>query len=216
MLCLTHCGKKKNSELARTYYKMSLLEINQDESQRNDGSYKKALGHIDKALDHDKKAEYLALKATILFKLGQEKEGYEYFEKALQLDVDPQVRAEILNNKACLLAHVGMKENNHEKIDTAIHIWDDLKNNKDYLTPEVSFFNQSKVYIFKNNPEKAKENLLASVSLSPSYVDAHYYLAYVAHQLNDVSLAKDHVKIVLFLEPEHQGAVQLQESLQKT
>lgn len=215
MVCV-HCGKQKNSDLARTYYKMSLLEINQEESYVRDSAYKKALGHIDKAIEYDKKAEYLALKATILFKLGKEDEGYEYFEKALQLNVDSQVRAEILNNKACLLAHVGMKERNDEKINIAIHIWDELKDNKDYLTPEVSFFNQSKVYMFKNDPQKAKENLLISIHLSPSYVDAHYYLAYVANQLNDVALAKDHVKIVLFLEPEHQGAAQLQEILQKT
>jgi len=216
LLLFFGCGKKKNSDLARTYYKMSLLELNQDDQAVGESAYKKALGHIDKALHYDKTAEYLALKATILFKLGKEQKGYEHFEKALQLDVDPQVRAEILNNEACLLAQMGMKEQKNGKIDQAIQIWNGLKDNKDYLTPEVSFFNQSKVYMFKNDPEKAKENLLTSVQLSPSYVDAHYYLAYVANQLNEEKLAKDHVKIVLFLEPEHKGAVQLQKILQKT
>ncbi|MCK4651256.1 hypothetical protein KAT08_03745 [Candidatus Babeliales bacterium] len=212
------CSKKKNVNLARTYYKLSLLDLSSEDKlgkAPSQNSYKKALCNIEKAIEQEARAEYLAIKGTILFKLNKEEEGYEFFQKALHVKSDPQIKTEILNNKACLLAQLGMKSNQDEKIEKALQIWLDLQDNKDYLTPEVAFFNQSKVCFYKKEFEKAKENLVEAVSLEPDYLDAHYYLSFIAYNLNDFNLAKDHIETVLLLEPTHKGAQQLKFLLQK-
>ncbi len=201
VLFLSSCSKKKNEKLSRSYYKLSLLEISKKkdiDNQFDSSSYKKALIHINKAIDTVEKAEYLAFKATILFKLDKETEGYECFQKALALKVEPQVKMDILNNKACLLAQVGMKNNDSDKIDQAVEIWNELKYSKDYLSPEVSFFNLSKVDLFKNDLEKAKKNLLQTVMIEPNFLDAQYYLAVVACNLKDFELAKNQIDMISF------------------
>jgi len=209
------CGKRKSKiNLAQSYYKMALLEVS--EADESNLSYKKALDFINQAIDCEPKAEYLALKATLLFKLNQDILAYKFFNKVLSFDLDGKTRAEILNNKACLLAQVGLKKyGNMRNVDMALNIWKRLENNKDYLTPEVALVNQSRVYFCLKKYIKAKEKLMKAVYVSPAYLDAHYYLALVAHSLNDFSLAKTEIDTVLFLAPNHNGANKLKSILQK-
>ena len=212
-LLFTSCAKKKNSKLAQTYYKMAMLELG--ELQDGERAYKKSLEYIDKALEQENKPDYLAFKATLLFKLAKEQEGLECFDKALQLAPPPQVRAETLNNMACLLADIGLQKNEQQKIKRALKICQELQEDKVYLTPEVSLFNQSKVYLAQKEYNVAKQKLLKAVGLAPNYLDAHYYLSLLAYELKDLALAKNATEAVLFLEPEHKGAKQLKEILQK-
>ncbi|MBD3231767.1 hypothetical protein GF322_03840 [Candidatus Dependentiae bacterium] len=211
VLFFSSCGKKANQQLAQSYYKMSLLELN-DFSNQN--SYRKSLEYINKALVQHEKAEYLALKATLLLKLNYKDEGLNFFDKALLANPTSQVKADILNNKACLLAQIAMKENDIKKLDQAIDIWFSLQNDKNYLTPEVAFVNSGKAYFYKKDYQKVKELLLAALKLSPGYLDAHYYLAYDAFILKDFSLATKEIQTVLYLEPNHEGAKELLKFLQ--
>jgi len=198
------CGKKPNSKLGGTYYKSCLLELSDKAAEPE--SLKKALFFIDHALDHEKNPKYLALKASLLFQLGKIKEGDELFNQVLISQIDPGFKAETLNNYACLLAQQGQAER-------ALLIWSELKDNKDYLTPEVAVFNQSKIYILQNNYEKAKDRLQETLFIAPSFLDAHYCLALVAFRLNDFALCKEQVSTILYLEPDHQGAKKLLDSL---
>jgi len=197
--------KKKNQQLAQSHYKLSMLELSDDSS--SDVRYKKALDHIDKALAQDDKPEYLALKATILFKLNQIEESLFCFKQSLNNDaIDPLLKPEVMNNYACVLAHQG-------KTEEAVKIWQTLMHDKHYLTPEVALVNQGKVSIEKGDCAAARDLFSKAVTIEPSYLDAHYYLALAAFQLQETDLAKNEVKTVLFLEPRHTGALRLGEKL---
>ena len=213
LFLLTSCGKKENEKLAQTYYKFAVVELTEGEQQEK--TYRKALNYIQKAIEQKNVPEYLALRATLLFKLNKEKEGYECFQKVLNEKLSSDKRAEVLNNKACLLAQLGFKNNQKEKINEAVGIWKDLENNKSYLTPEVALFNQGNVYFLQKKYKKAKNKFKNAIFLAPNYLDAHYCLALACYKLQDFNLMKDEIKTVLFLEPEHKGAKQLSLTLQK-
>lgn len=216
MFCLTifiGCGKKTNQKLAQNFYKQAVLELNEDNQSKQ--ACRRAIYYIDEALRCAKDPRYLALKATLLFKLNQVEEGQRFFAKALNNTSAQDLKAEILNNNACLLAQVGLKRNNKEKIDSALSIWSDLEDNVDYFTPEVAVINQGKVYFEQNNYEKAKKKLIKAIKLSPNFIDAHYYLSVIAYKLKDYNLAKDEIKTIVFLEPNHYGAHELGKLLEK-
>jgi len=194
------CGKKPNAKLANTYYKSCLLELGEKDFASE--NLKKALHFIDLALEHEQNPKYLALKASLLFQLGQVEQGDKLFKQVLSSSINAGFKAETLNNYACLLTQHGQQ-------DKALQIWSDLQNNKDYLTPEVALFNQSKLYISQNKYEKARELLKKSIFEAPSYLDAHYCLALVAFKLKEIDLCKKEVSTILYLEPEHQGAKKL-------
>ncbi|MBU4270071.1 tetratricopeptide repeat protein [Candidatus Dependentiae bacterium] len=212
LIFIVGCGKQENKKLAQNYYKMAIEEV-QDTKNGKEYAYKKAIDYIDEALKIDQKTEYLAFKATLLFELGYDELGDSLFDIALQKTKDEKLKCEIFNNKACLLAQVGILNHDNDKIDYAFNIWQNLINNKDYLTPEVALFNQSKVYVFKNDYELAKNKLLKAIQLSPNYIDAHYYLALVYHNLSDIKAAKNEINTVLYLFPEHESAKRLMQIL---
>ncbi len=207
------CGKKKTNKIAQNYYKMAVLEL-QEQKNGKHYSYKTALGYIDKALLSDEKSEYLAFKSAILFELGHDTFSEQVLNQALSKADDPKLKCEIMNNKACLLAKIGMYKEEDFKIKMAFDIWEELQDNKDYLTPEVSFFNQSKVFVFNNDYKTAKNKLETAVSISPGYLDAHYYLALVNYNLEDYTAAKNELDTVLFLYPDHKGAQNLKNIIQ--
>ena len=201
LLCLLgSCGKKKNIRLAQNYYRLAMLELTDEACSVQ--SYKKALKYIDQALQQDCRADFLAVKGTLLFELKHIDESAETFKQALEICQDPGLKAEILNNYACLLAF-------SNKFDEAEKIWQSLINNKHYLTPEVACVNQGKMAIDRHDYLQAKTHFLKALAFAPSYLDAHYYVALTACALDDTSLAKQSVKTVLYLEPQHRGAQNL-------
>lgn len=210
---LPNCNKQKNNKLAQNYYKMALVEL-QDQKDLNNYSYKKALEYVNLALNLYTAPEYLALKATLLLELADENVALEFFDAALLNTKDNKLKCEILNNKACLQAQVGMLSKNENLIYSSIAIWQDLAKNKDYLTPEVALYNISKVYAYNNNYISAKQNLERAIYLSPNYLDAHYYLALINYNLSDFNAARREIDSVLFLYPEHKNALQLKGLIQ--
>lgn len=212
-MLLTACSKQKTNKIAQNYYKMAILELQEGGGDRQ-YSYKKALYNIEKALEVEEKSEYLALKGTLLFELGYDSLGESLFDKALLNADDSKLKCEILNNKACLFAQVGMFNKQDFKVNQALDIWQKLERDKDYLTPEVAFFNQSKIFVYKNDYKNAKEKLQRAVQISPNYLDAHYYLALVHYNLLDTIAAQSELDAVLFLYPEHKGALNLKRIIQ--
>lgn len=194
------CGKKSNQKLAQSYYRLSVAELGRTVSSPGDEllACKQALGYIDKALEQQKTAEYLAFKATLLLKLARLDESKKFFELALKEKMPPVLKGEILNNYACLLA-----QSNQQK--EAISVWQSLVDNEYYLTPEVAYLNQGRVWASDNNYQQAKSCFLKAIELAPDYLDAHYYLAVLAKQYGDVSLAKNSISAALFLEPQNKG-----------
>ncbi len=202
------CGKQKQRALAQNYYKMAFVEL-QDQKNINQYSYKKALEYINLALGIQNNPEYMALKATILLRLGYEDLAKNLFEDALLNTNNEKLRCEILNNKACLFAQIGIANNDNNNINFAMTAWDNLIKNKDYLTPEVALFNQSKIFVSRGDFIAAKYKLQETLYHAPAYLDAHYYLALVNYNLSDFNAAKREIDSVLFLYPEHRDAFQL-------
>ena len=198
------CGKQKNTPLAETYFKMAFLELSEQPDQP--GAIKRALAHCDQALQQEKKAEFYALKATLLFKLGDFSASRQAYQQALALHPDQPVRAEIENNYACLLAQMGQGA-------AAQQMWRLLTENVSYQTPEVAWVNLGRSYATEQNLIQAKHALEQAVVLEPSYLDAHYYLAVVAQRLGDVVLARQQADLVLATAPEHTGAAALARQL---
>lgn len=200
------CSKKNNTKLAQNYYKLSILELGDDPRDQN---YKKSLEFIDKAIEQKCNPEYLAFKATLLFKINKIEEGLKIFDQALESKPEPKLYTEILNNKACLLAQAGIKTNNIQNLDNALEIWQSLKDNKDYQTPEVAVVNMGLLHLSNQNFEQAKNCYIDAINFSPNYIDAHYFLALSAYKLKDLNLAKKEISTILFIDPEHNAAKEL-------
>jgi Tfp pilus assembly protein PilF len=199
---LSGCGKEKNKELAMNYYQLSAMELNKD----SESYYRQALHYIDLALREDCKPEFLARKATILFRLGDSEQSFSVFQKTLRMRISPEFRHEVLNNYGCLLASRG-------KQDDALKIFKELVLNKGYLTPEVALVNQGKVYLEQGKVKKAQTAFLQATQIAYNYVDAHYYLALVSSELNDREQAQCSLQATLMIEPSHRGAQELHNQL---
>lgn len=197
---LSACGKKSNEQLAQTYFKMALMDV--AESPDLIAGCKRALGDIDKALENAQEPEYYALKGTLLFKLGQYEQSEFIFNRALDITTDGVLKAEIMNNLACLWAHQG-------KNDKAAAVWESLKSDIFYKTPEVAMVNLGKLCAQKGDMSGADRSLHEAVMIAPSYIDAHYYRALVARQQGKSDVVKQECGIVLTLAPTHEGAQQL-------
>ncbi len=194
------CGKKKNEKLAQNYYKLGVAELSSDINSSGEEllACKHALEYVDKALEQSSSAEYLAFKATLLLKLACFDDSKKFFKLALKEKASPALKGEILNNYACLLAQI-----NQEK--EAFAIWDKLVTDEYYLTPEVVYVNQGKVFAARDEYQDAKKCFSKAVELAPAYCDAHYYLAALAQNHGDISLAKNSMSAALYLEPENKG-----------
>jgi Tfp pilus assembly protein PilF len=201
------CQKKaeKNTALASNYYKLSILELEDDEEFEQ--AAKRSINYLDEAIKHDPKGSYLATKATLLFRLCNFEQAKQLFKKSLKSVLSPKLKCEVLNNYACLLAQIG-------EIDAAMKIFCALEKDKDYLTPEVALFNQAKIFTTQKKYRLAKGKLMDAVRLAPDYLDSHFYLAIVSgYYLKDITLAKKEVQAVLYLEPAHKGALGLEKYL---
>jgi Tfp pilus assembly protein PilF len=201
IISLSACGKKReNAKLAQNFYQLAMVEISG--KQQESIALRKGLEYIEKALEHNKRAEYLAVKATILFLLHKHKQSKQLFKLALQSTTDERIKADISNNYACVLA----QQNHHQG---ALKLWRKLASNQYYLTPEVALVNQGKVYAQQGKLELSRNFFSQAINQAPSFIDAHYFLALIAHELNDSVQAKHEVKTVLFMEQQHAGALVL-------
>lgn len=200
------CGKKNkgNHAQAQNYYKLCMIELAEEHS--SNAALRKALNYCEQALQCQEKAEYRGTYATILFRLKLYEKSLQEFKKALRGTQCSRVRGELLNNMACLYAQ--SREN-----QKAEKIWKNLVKRPDYLTPEVALINLAKISLSDASYEQAKAYCIKAITLAPTYLDAHFYLAVLAYKTGDLSLAKKEVLTTLFMEPEHPGALQLRQIL---
>lgn len=207
LVCLVAgCGKKSGTQRAQAqnYYKLCMVELSED--YVSDAVLRTALNYIEKALQLDLKPQYQATCATILFKLSQCERSIAHFKKALAATDCSRLRGEILNNMACVYAA-------GNEVHKAKKIWEKLIKAPYYLTPEVALINLAKLALHDDSYSVAKEYCSKAITLCPTYIDAHFYLAMLSYKTNDLSLAKKEVGVTLFMEPGHQGAKHLESVL---
>ncbi len=204
---MSGCGRKAalgNKKLAQNYFKSALVELS--DQQVGIYHYKKALSYVEQAIKQDSKANYVALQATLLFKLGQEQESLHAYEQALACCEDVYIKSEIINNYACLLAQMGQS-------DKAIESWEKLCIDRYYLTPEVALVNLGKTYAESGNYHVAQSYFQRAVALAPHYLDAHFYLAWTAYFNKNEVLAKQEVATLLYLDPQCDAINSLRQKL---
>lgn len=205
LICFSACTSKQQKEKrARSSYQLALCELSQ--GQQGSRSWRKALAHLDNALKNHESAPYYALKATMLFLLGKPEKSNLWFQKALKVCHKPRIKNEIMNNYACLLAEQGKKQE-------ALAIWDSLVSNEHYLTPEVALVNRGKLHAKQGGMRQAYADFSRAVKISPGYIDAQFFLALAAENCQEIDLAKDTVRTVLYLDCNHKGAVALADRL---
>jgi Tfp pilus assembly protein PilF len=201
LLILCGCGKQSdNQQLAQNYYHLAQEELKGENVTSL--SYRTALSYIDQAFAASKKALYMASKGTIFFRLGKDRDALRCFKQALGLNPTAKLCGEIFNNMACVLARSG-------EVRKAEKIWTTLVNDKDYLSPEVALYNQSKVCFARNDIKQAEEKLCQAVTHAPCYIDARYVLSLLYLSQNFHEKASEHLKVILQLAPEHRGAQHL-------
>lgn len=207
--CAKNSHEQKNKQLAQNYYKLCMLEFSDKTSEAAlpEDVYKKALQHIDQAINYSCSAEYLAVKATLLFRLNDIDAACKTFERALNLDPEPNVKANILNNYACLLGQIG-------KSDKALRLFKEIESDNAYFTPQAAIFNQGLILFNMRDYKAAAQTFLRAIQKAPDFIDARYYLALSAFKNNDFVTAKNEVKTILFLEPEHECARWLKSKLE--
>lgn len=199
--CAKNSDEQKNKKLAQNYYKMCMLEFSDKSAEKAlpEDVYKKALQHITQAINYYPTAEYVAVQATLLFRLNDFAASCKAFEHALKLDPEPHIKGNILNNYACLLGQMG----DHGK---ALKIFKEVEQDNAYFTPQAAIFNQGRVLFDMQDYKAATQAFSRAVQKAPDFLDAHFYLAMSAFKDNDLTTAKNEVKTILFLEPEHEGA----------
>ncbi len=208
-LMLVACvGRKKpNPNLAKNLYQQSLVA-----SEKNK---REALVLIDQSLAIEPTSRAYALKATLLYQIGEYQESLKIFEKVIQDRSTPApLKADVSNNYACTLLAIG-------QIEQARQTWLKLAENRFYLSPEVAWFNLGLLELGNSSKKKANKGQLAqaevyfkkALKINPDYIDAHYYLAQTLILLNRKQEAKDCLAQIIGTMPEHQAAKQMMHKL---
>lgn len=214
------CAKKEpNKSLATDYLKEASAEAQA-------GNYQKALYLAEQAYKIHSTPQIAAFKATLLYQLKHFSESLKLFKKIIDDTKTPrQVRADVMNNYACTLLCLN-------RVEEAKNIWTSLTLDKDYLSPEVAWFNlglldfsdalraqqadeQHKKLAAKTYFAQAGAKFKRAVEIACHYIDSYYYLALCQEQLQQYDLAKETLLVILSKYPDHDAATRLLERLDK-
>jgi tetratricopeptide (TPR) repeat protein len=202
--------KKNNSNEVTNHLKEASIEAEA-------GNYQRALEITNKAYKIDPSPKIGALKATLLYQLQKFEESLTLFKKIIDDPKTPALtKSDVKNNYACTLLCLNRKEE-------AKQIWRNLAFDKNYLSPEVAWFNlgllefsdgiseqkelnenkktHSKIHF--NNSTKFFEK---AIEIACNYIDAYFYLAIAQFQLKQFEQAKNNILTILSKVPEHKPA----------
>lgn len=206
------CAKQKKSQpdVALNYIKEASVESEA-------GNFQKALELTNKAYALDPSPKVGALKATLLYQLQRFEESSNLFKKIIDDSRTPaHTKSDVKNNYACTLLCLNKKEE-------AKMIWRDLAFDKNYLSPEVAWFNlgllefsdgmmelkeldKNKKAHSKVHFHNASKFFEKAVDIASNYIDAYFYLAVCSFQLEELQEARDNLLIILSKIPEHKPA----------
>ena len=211
-LILTACTKNgQRIAQAKNFYQQSLIA--------SESNNREALILVDKSLELDHAPRAQALKATLLYQIGQYQNSLKLFEQIRQNSRTPKtLLADISNNYACNLLAVG-------NIAQASQVWLELTQNRFYLSPEVAWFNLG-LLTYSQIPEKPKYdlneiNLLQqagrdfqqAIKLNSDYIDSLLYLSLTLIRLQRYEEARQDLIQIIGIMPDHTQAKQLLKQL---
>lgn len=202
-LILTSCGggNSNNHALAASYIKQSIIEAETH-------NYKKSLQLVNKALESEKKPHYLAMKATLLFQIGDAPGSINLFKELIAHKETPTtVRAEAKNNLACVYISIKKKKE-------AEQLWNELLDDPDYISPEVLYLNLALVKIDSHDFAQATNLLYKALNHAPEYIDALYYLAYTQKELKEYAKALKTIDMLTNYVANHPEAIRLKKQIE--
>ena len=233
LLILSGCGSsfQQKKKIAQSHYRQASLEVREYQEKESVNSLRKALNEIEKAIEIHQTSHALGLKGTILLQLGcidqskQEiKESLPYFERVFKdKNTTKARRADAKNNYATALYQLG-------KNKEAIAIWNELKTNSHYISPEVAFFNLGyaelneaiRLQQQKNDSKEAEHHLenavtcfRQSLAVSKEYIDALLFLTQALVGLKKLTEAHDTCLTILTINPDHQTALRWLKSIEE-
>lgn len=193
---LSGCSSKKDrSNLAHNYYHQALVAAEKNPRE--------ALDLLEKSLNEQVIPRALIFKATLLFQTKDYAESLTLFEKIIKDKSYPEtLQTDALNNYACLLITLNRTEQ-------AEKIWQELINNKHYLSPEVAWFNIGLLNLNRQLYNKAAHAFNSAIRIAYDYVDAYYYLTITLMSMGEWELARKTVTELIGQAPEHQAAIEL-------
>jgi putative inorganic carbon (hco3(-)) transporter len=195
---------------------------NQSRKYRLMGQNKEALLHIDRALflfpsEPNYYAEAATLHSQIAFLYFQTDPSSDQIEKHIQLaltnsqkttDLSP-VHPNLLKNRAqTLYTLTNIDPRYIENLLTTMQISTQLT-----PTDAKTFYNLALIYQLADQPQKAKETLLKTITLKANYDQAHFSLAQIYEQEGDLENAKKHYQQSLDINPQNQTAREKLEKL---
>ncbi len=197
---LSGCSVKKDrSNLAHNYYQQALVAAEKNPRE--------ALALLEKSLSEQIIPRALIFKATLLFQTKEYAESLTLFEKIIKDKSYPEtLQTDALNNYACLLINLN-------KLDQAEKIWQELINNKHYLSPEVAWFNIGLLNLNRQLYNKAAHAFNSAIRIASDYIDAYYYLTVTLMKMQEWELARKTVIELIGQIPEHQSALELLEQI---
>ncbi len=197
---LTGCtAKKDRSNLANNYYHQAL-----EAAEKNP---REALDLLEKSLAEQVIPRALIFKATLLYQTKEYTESLALFEKIIKDKSYPEtLQTDALNNYACLLINMG-------KLNQAEKVWQQLINNKHYLSPEVAWFNIGLLNLNRKAFNKAAHAFNSAIRIANDYIDAYYYLTITLMEMGEWELARKTIMELIGQMPEHQAALELLEQL---
>ena len=212
---LAQCGKQKsNKPLASNFFQQASLEAQH-------GNPKKALNLVNKSIEYKSSPKSLLLKATLLHTINAPTESVTLFKKIINDKKTPAaMKADALNNYASALYDL-------KEYDQAEHIWEELCYDKDYLSPELAYFNlaifqlkkalmltlDSKDYFHHLN--LSERYLHQALATSKYYIDAFFYLAQIHIRRNNLRLAHKTLMELLMEAPDHEVSQKLLLEIEK-
>ncbi len=184
-------------------------------------NFKKALQLVDKSIQESPTPQAYALKATLFYQINEFQESVSLFKKIIRDKETPAtIKADIMNNYSCALLASGQKEEAKEN-------WRILTKDKNYLSPEVAWFNLGLLDFYEASekgfiPELSKtklanalKNFSNAVAIASEYIDAYFYLGLTYLKLKDYERAREVVINLITKEPKHEAARLLLEEINK-
>ena len=214
-LLLVACGKKRpNSSLAKNYFQQSLIAAEKNKRE--------ALVLIEQSIKTEPTPRAYALKATLLYQIGEYQESLKLFENIVNDKSTPiYLKTDVSNNFACNLLALG-------QIDKAEAVWQNLAEDRHYLSPEVAWFNLGLLELArvpekqttltkkeKSHLEKAETYFRKANKINQDYIDSYYYLTLALIRLNRLDEAKQEVVQIIGIMPEHKNAKNLLTTIDK-
>lgn len=217
MIMFSACTKKvkQRHEQAKTHHRLALLELTNQNAGKS--ALRRALDQVKKAIEFHNKPLYRALEGTLLLQLGDVDQGRLCLQELLyELEADQKVSkghevliTEIKNNLAC----AQMASGNHQE---ALRLWQEIVQDRSYVTPEVALLNQSKHYFAQGDYDTSLRLAEEAITTAPHYVDAYLYAAVAALSLNKRDHARERLVTLMAIEPTSSLAKELLAKLESS